>query len=75
MPDITASRRYLRTNEAALWLGVARQTLARWRVEGVGPPFVKLGGAVLYDVHELENFVEQRRRRSTADAAFDVTVE
>ena len=61
-------RRLLRPPAAAEFLGVAVQTLARWRVEGVGPLYVKLGARlVAYPQDALEQFVG-RRRRSTSES-------
>lgn len=39
------------------------KTLANWRSNGEGPKYVKIGGAVLYPVDELEHW-EQRRMRN-----------
>lgn len=39
------------------------KTLANWRSNGEGPKYVKIGGAVLYPVDELEQW-EQRRMRN-----------
>jgi hypothetical protein len=47
--------------------GIAIQTLARWRVEGRGPQHLKLGGAVRYDVRDLDSWLVSRRRSSTAE--------
>lgn len=59
--------RLLRPPAAAEFLGVAVQTLARWRVEGAGPRYVKLGARlVAYPEDELHDFVAERRR-STSD--------
>jgi predicted DNA-binding transcriptional regulator AlpA len=59
--------RLLRPPAAADFLGVAKQTLARWRVEGTGPAYVKLGARlVAYPEDELHAFVA-RRRRSTSE--------
>ena len=63
----TIARRMLTTIEAAEYLSVAPQTLARQRVEGRGPPFLKLGGSVRYDVTDLERWIEGQRRRSTSE--------
>jgi len=43
---------------AAQLLGLRRQTLTRWRWEGKGPPFCKIGGrAVRYRVPDIEAFI------------------
>jgi len=52
---------------AARRLTVAVQTLARWRVEGTGPAYVKIGGRVAYPVVDLDAWVAARRFTNTAD--------
>ena len=52
------------TSEA---LGVARQTLAIWRLRGLGPKFVKVGRSVRYRDQDLLAYIESRVRRSTSD--------
>ncbi len=59
--------RLLTPDAAGAVLGIARQTLARWRVEGKGPPFVKLGGRVAYRAATLNAWLLQRERHSTSD--------
>jgi predicted site-specific integrase-resolvase len=57
------SRTVMDPRAAAEYLGIARQTLARWRVEGrTGPPWYKLGGLVRYDCRELETWLRANRR-------------
>lgn len=41
-------------------------TLAKWRQEGKGPKWFKIGRYVFYYVHEVEAYEEQQRRESTA---------
>jgi len=43
------------------------RTLQRWRVEGFGPVFHKLGKAVRYSQSDLDKYLEQCLRQSTAD--------
>jgi excisionase family DNA binding protein len=65
-----ASRTYLRAREAAAYLGLATQTLARWRCEappGRVIPFYRVGRAVLYDRDELDLFVNSRACRHTSE--------
>lgn len=49
--------------QAAEYLQVAVQTLARWRVEGTGPVFIKVGGLVRYELTDLNEFMDARRRK------------
>lgn len=39
----------LRADQAAELLGVSPGTLANWRSHGYGPPFLKVGGFVVYE--------------------------
>jgi predicted DNA-binding transcriptional regulator AlpA len=61
-------RKLIDARAAASRLGLAVQTLARWRVEGGGPPFLKLGGSVRYDLSDLDAWLDAQRRRHTAEA-------
>jgi predicted DNA-binding transcriptional regulator AlpA len=53
--------------QAGDWLGVSVRTLQRWRLEGVGPRFRKLGRLVRYHQSDLEEFVTNSTRTSTSD--------
>ncbi|HVT16580.1 MAG TPA: helix-turn-helix domain-containing protein [Thermoanaerobaculia bacterium] len=57
----------LTTEQAALYLGLSPRTLEKRRTVGGGPPFLKLGRAVRYRLCDLEEWIAQRRRRSTSD--------
>ena len=54
----SVSDTYLNTNDAARLLGLSRQTLAKWRVEGRGPPYHKFGSRVAYRRAALDAFTE-----------------
>ncbi len=60
-------RQRLRTPAAANYLGLAPRTLEKMRLTGDGPPYYKLGRAVVYDTRDLDRWVEGRARRSTSD--------
>jgi excisionase family DNA binding protein len=57
---------WLRTPEAAKYLGVHEETVRRWAREGAIPS-VKLGnrGGFRFRREDLDRFVEQRRTDST----------
>ena len=61
--------RLVTERDASELLGVSVRTLQKWRLQGNGPQFVKLGHAVRYDVKDLEAYIERARRRSTSDSA------
>ena len=54
--------------DAAAYLGLATQTLAKMRLSGDSPPYFKVGRRVLYDRIELEAWLAQRKRKSTSDS-------
>ena len=57
------------TEEAARLLGRSPQTLANWRVQGNGPPFVRIGPRnVFYRSDDLQAYMEHRHR-STSEYA------
>lgn len=60
--------RLVMERDAAELLGVSVRTLQKWRLQGNGPRFVKLGHAVRYDVKDLEAYIERARRNSTSDS-------
>ncbi len=62
-----AKKRLLIAKDAASYIGLAQQTLAKMRVTGDSPPFYKVGRQVLYDRADLDNWLAERRRRSTSD--------
>ena len=41
-------------------------TLANWRSSGEGPPFIKIGSKVLYDLVDIEAWEASRRVTSTS---------
>jgi hypothetical protein len=59
----------LDSGQAANYLHLARQTLARLRCEGASPPYYRVGRSVLYDVRDLDLWLAQRRRTSTSAPA------
>lgn len=56
------------TNAAAVLLGLAPITLAKARVRGDGPPYVKLGASVRYRASDLMSWAAARVRTSTSAA-------
>ena len=55
-------------HEAADYLGIAPQTLAHWRVRGVGPKFIHLSKrCVRYSERALREWVEGRTQVSTVE--------
>ena len=60
--------RFLRTVEAAGFLGLSTSTLAKMRISGQGPRFTKSGSRiVLYDTADLQDWLDSRKRSSTSE--------
>ena len=55
--------------ETAEALGLAVGTLNKWRVQGGGPKFVRLGRRVAYRIVDIEDFISNGLRRSTSEKA------
>lgn len=56
-----ADERLVDTKRAAQILGFAADTLTYWRCKRKGPPFVRLGTSIRYQVSELWQWVDQQR--------------
>jgi predicted DNA-binding transcriptional regulator AlpA len=59
--------RYLRTPEAARFLGLSGRTLEKHRTYGTGPRYSKLGGRVVYRLDDLQAWVDRGSKSSTSD--------
>jgi predicted DNA-binding transcriptional regulator AlpA len=59
--------RYLRTPEAARYLGLSARTLEKHRTYGTGPTYHKLGGRIVYDPEDLKAWADRGLRSSTSD--------
>ena len=60
--------RYLRPPDAAKMLGVSQSWLAKARMRGDPPRFIRLTKRLIaYDVRELVRYCDERQRRSTSD--------
>ena len=57
----------LTVQETASYTRLAKSTLDHLRVVGGGPYFIKLGRKVLYDVADLDRWLEAHKQQSTAD--------
>jgi predicted DNA-binding transcriptional regulator AlpA len=55
----TSETRILTDVQVAERLGVSRFTVRSWRLKGVGPRFLKMGRAVRYRSHDLDEYERQ----------------
>ena len=59
--------RFLRTPEAARFLGLSGRTLEKHRTYGTGPTYRKIGGRVVYVLDDLKAWADRGIKTSTAD--------
>jgi predicted DNA-binding transcriptional regulator AlpA len=69
MPDPLAGLppRFLRTPEAARFLGLSGRTLEKHRTYGTGPKYRKVGGRVIYAIDDLKAWADLGAKQSTSD--------
>jgi excisionase family DNA binding protein len=65
------NEKYLTPSEAASYLRTSKSTLAKRRMKGSGPVFVRIGRAVRYRLSDLDTWINRsasllsRRRRGS----------
>jgi predicted DNA-binding transcriptional regulator AlpA len=69
MTILDLPKRRLRTKDAAAYIGLSKSTLEKYRVTATGPVYAALGRIVVYDVDDLDAWVEARKRHSTSEPA------
>lgn len=63
------TKRILRTDAAAEYVGLAGSTLEKMRLRGDGPPFVRLSAkSIGYDLADLDAWIVARKASSTSDS-------
>lgn len=55
------------SRQMPFYVGVSTQTLARWRHEGKGPEYVKIGRLVAYSAGTVRLWLDQMRRAATGE--------
>src|SRR2546427_12414397 len=68
MPDPLAGLppRFLRTPEAARFLGLSGRTLEKHRTYGTGPTYRKIGGRGMYVFEDLKAWADLGAKKSTS---------
>jgi hypothetical protein len=61
--------RFLGTKAAARYSGIPAGTLRAWRCQGTGPKFYKPRGRALYDIADLDEFIQSGIRVSSVRAS------
>jgi predicted DNA-binding transcriptional regulator AlpA len=68
MAEANSSRRRVRTKQAAQYIGSTESTMEKWRVAGIGPPFIRLGSRIIvYDTQDLDSYMAGQRATSTSE--------
>jgi hypothetical protein len=66
---LAVTKRLLPVAEAATYVSLSASTLNRLRVSGGGPIYAKLAGKILYDIRDLDQWIEDSKRGSTSECA------
>jgi hypothetical protein len=64
---VQRSRRYWTVAEFCEVVDRSPYTAQRWRSEGGGPPYLKVGGRVLYDEEVVHEWCASHEQNSTSD--------
>lgn len=56
-----SKKQFIPTGEAAKILHLSPGTLANHRTARIGLPYCKLGGRVLYDISDIEKYLEDHK--------------
>lgn len=62
--------KYINDQELAKMIDMSRNWLQIMRLRGGGPPFIKIGAAVRYDLAEVIVWLEARKCRTTSDLSY-----
>jgi predicted DNA-binding transcriptional regulator AlpA len=54
--------------ETAWYLSLSKSWLDKKRLSGGGPPYLKLGRRVVYDVADLDAWAASNKRQTTSEA-------
>lgn len=60
-------KQLMTTEETSAYVRHAVQTLAKWRVYGKGPRWVKMGRSVFYERTDVDSWIDSNIRSSTSD--------
>lgn len=59
--------RYLRTPDAARFLGISIRTMEKHRTYGTGPIYRKIGGRIVYSIDDLQAWTDDGIRKSASE--------
>ena len=66
-PPVAKQSRRLHRKQAAHYLGMSVSWLDKARLHGGGPIFISIGGRVVYDLKDLDDFLQRNRHASTSE--------
>jgi hypothetical protein len=66
IPAPEPQRDLITTEEFAELVRCAPQTPRKWRVNGSGPPYLRVAGRILYRRDDVEDWLTERRYRHTS---------
>ena len=66
-PAVYKQSRRLHRKLAAHYLGMSVSWLDKARLHGGGPIFISIGGRVVYDLKDLDEFLQRNRHASTSE--------
>lgn len=61
------NRKMLSTTETALYLGLGKSTIDKFRLTAGGPVFRKFGNRVVYNIADLDTWADARKCTSTSE--------
>ena len=62
LPILAVPKRYMNEQEASRYLGgLSVHSLRQWRSKATGPDYLRIGARVVYDVKDLDLWVEKYR--------------
>lgn len=62
-----SEKKYLTEAEVVKRSGLSKGWHQRKRLEGDGPPFIKLDHRIVYDVEKYDQWFEERTKQSTSE--------
>lgn len=69
MQDTSTKPPRLRTADAAAYCASTKSTFEKYRLTGEGPAYIKLGRVVVYDLEDLDTWLDSKKHNSTSEYA------
>jgi predicted DNA-binding transcriptional regulator AlpA len=62
---VIGARRYVSAQHVTSMLRISPRTLSRWHAAGTGPPKIKIGKKIFYDLVKISEWLDSRETPST----------